>query len=250
VPLPFRARSLPPAALAVALAVVLVACGQGGTPSVDATKERAVKACRAQWHDVGESVAGLDQDPNPSSLAQRWTTVIATVEYYQTTDSAKNCQANVETQLKAVTALRQFSEKLRPYDMTYQLSQVRAAIDLYLHDPLPDPVRGQTGKKVQPPSKDAVTQAMATLTANADQANEELAPAWGQTVSVDLEDVSALTTTMQDLDQLAQDSPHWLTCEQALQVLVAAVRAQEGLPDSAGPSSPSSSPSGASTPGG
>jgi hypothetical protein len=33
---------------------------------------------------------------------------------------------------------------------------------------------------------------------------------------------------MQDLDFLAQDSPHWRQCEEALQVLVAAVRAQEG----------------------
>jgi hypothetical protein len=241
------ARSLPPALLALLLAVVMGGCGQdGGSPS-DARAERALKACRAQWHDVGDSVLGMDQDSNPSSLAERWTSVIATVEYYQTTDSSKDCQTNIETQLKAVTALRQFSEKLRPYDMTYQLAQVQAAVDLYLHDPLPDPVRGESGKKVRPPSKAAVTQAMDTLTANAAQANTELQPAWGQAASVDLGDVSALTTTMQDLDQLAQDSPHWVRCEQALQVLVAAIRAQEGL---SGGATPSAGPTDATTPAG
>ncbi len=90
---------------------------------------------------------------------------------------------------------------------------------------------------------------MATLTANATQANAELEPAWGQAVSVDLSDVSALTTTMQDLDQLAQDSPHWVSCEQALQVLVAAIRAQEGLTGPAGVT-PSAGPSASSTPAG
>jgi len=241
------ARSLPPALLTLVLAVATAGCGQGGGNDSDAKAERALKACQSQWHDVGDSVLGMDQDPNPSSLAERWTSVIATVEYYKTADSAKNCQANIETQLKAVTTLRQFSEKLRPYDMTYQLSQVQAAVDLYLHDPLPDPVRGENGKRVKPPSKEAVTTAMATLTANAAQANTELAPAWGQAASVDLTDVSALTTTMQDLDQLAQDSPHWVSCEQALQVLVAAIRAQEGLSGSA---TPSAGPTDATTPAG
>ena len=215
-----------PMALTVALAVALVGCGQAGSEH-GATTERAVQECRAKWRDVGDSVLGLDQDPNPSSLAERWTSVIATVEYYKSTESARDCQANVENQLDAVTALRRFSEKLRPYDMTYQLTQVRAAVDLYLHDPLPDPVPGETGKAVRPPAKAAVSDAMQTLSDNAAQANAELEPAWGQALSVDLDDVDALTTTMHDLDQLAQDSPHWVRCEEALQVLVAAIRAQE-----------------------
>jgi hypothetical protein len=247
--LPRWVRSLPPALLTIVFTVAVAGCGQDSDSRPDADAGRALKACRAQWHEVGDSVLGMDQDANPSSLAERWTSVIATVDYYQTTDSADGCQANVETQLKAVTSLRQFSEKLRPYDMTYQLSQVQAAVDLYLHDPLPDPVRGESGKKVQPPSKAEVTSAMETLTANAAQANTELAPAWGQAASVDLSDVSALTTTMQDLDQLAQDSPHWVSCEQALQGRVAAIRAQEGLSGSASVT-PSAGPTDATTPAG
>ena len=198
--------------------------------------ERALEQCRAQWRDVGDSVLGMDEDADPSALASRWTSVIATVDYYRTVDTAKHCQTAIETQLKAVTALRQFSDKLRPYDMTYQLGQVRAAIDLYLNDPLPAPVRGANGKRVAPPAKAAVRTAMKALEDNASEANTELQPGWAQTSSVDLTDVTALTKTMQDLDFLAQDSPHWRACEQALKVLVAAIRAQEGLSGSATPS--------------
>jgi hypothetical protein len=242
-------RTLVRASLVAVLAVVLTACGGGAKSAAEAKAEQAVKECRAQWADVGESVMGLDQDPNPSALADRWTTVIATVDYYKTTDTAKNCQSRIESQLKAVTSLRQFSEKLRPYDMTYQLGQVRAAIDLYLNDPLPEPVRGSNDKLVRPPTKDAVSQAMQTLSDNAQRANEELQPGWEQTKSVDLTDVDTLTQTMHDLDFLAQDSPHWRQCEDALQIIVAAIRFQEGLVEGQ-PAAPSEGPTDATTPAG
>jgi hypothetical protein len=230
----------------LALAVVLGAgsCGAQGEQGTQAKDERALTRCHAQWRDVAESVLGMDQDPNPSALATRWTSVIATVAYYEHTDTAKGCQARVDAQVKAVTSLRQLSEKLRPYDMTYQLGQVRAAIDLYLNDPLPAPIRDDGGRTVKPPSKAAVSAAMKDLSDNATQANAELQPGWQQTSTVDLTDVATLTKTMQDLDFLAQDSPHWRTCEQALQVLVAAVRAQEGLSGSAS-LTPSASPTSA-----
>ena len=231
--------------LALGVVVCLGACGQAAQPSGHATSDRAQAHCRAQWKDVAESVVGMDQDANPSALADRWNSVVATVDYYRTTDTAKDCQDRVDAQLKAVTALRQFSDKLRPYDMTYQLGQVRAAIELYLNDPLPAPVRAESGKKARPPSKAAVSAAMTTLAENAAAANAELQPGWEQTASVDLTDVAALTKTMQDLDFLAQDSPHWRRCEEALQVLVAAIRAQEGV---SGPAAPSTSPTDATTP--
>jgi len=245
---PKWARTALSAAIVALVATTLVACGQASGSSASAKAERALKECRAQWREVGNSVVGMDEDTNPSALADRWNSVIATVEYYKTTDSAKNCQTTIETQLKAVTSLRQFSEKLRPYDMTYQLAQVRAAVDLYLNDPLPAAVRGEDGKRVPPPTKAAVAAAMQTLTDNAAQANAELEPGWAQTKSVDLTDVTTLTTTMQDLDFLAQDSPHWRACEEALQVLVAAIRAQEGLSGPATAATPSTSPTDATTP--
>jgi len=234
--------------LVTVLAVTLSGCGDDAHSEARAKAERAIKDCRAQWSDVGDSVAGMDQDPNPSALAERWNSVIATVDYYKTSTSAKNCQANVETQLKAVTSLREFSDKLHPYDMAYQLAQVRASVDLYLNDPLPAPVRDENHKLVKPPTKAAVTTAMQTLTDNAAPANAELEPGWEQTKSVDLTDVNALTTTMQDLDFLAQDSPHWRKCEEALQVLVAAIRFQEGLVGQS--ATPSQGPTDATTPAG
>jgi hypothetical protein len=232
-------------ALAAILTVVLAACGSSAESSADAKAERALRDCHAQWSDVGETVLGMDQDSNPSALADRWTSVIATVEYYKNSDDATDCQDRIATQVKAIAALRQFSEKLRPYDMTYQLAQVRPSIDLYLNDPLPNPVRGEDGKPVRPPAKSAVSAAMDTLTTDAAPANEELAPGWSQISSVDLDDVTALTKAVQDLDFLAQDSPHWRRCEEALQVLVAAVRAQEGITGA-----PTSSPTDATTPAG
>jgi hypothetical protein len=234
--------------LAAAVAVSLTACGSSADTSSAAKAQRALEACRAQWKDVGDSVVGMDQDPNPSALADRWNSVIATVDYYRTTDTAKNCQTAIENQLKAVTSLRQFSEKLRPYDMAYQLEQVHAAVDLYVNDPLPAPVRDENHKLVHPPTKADVSSAMQTLTANAAAANTEMDPGWEQTKSVDLTDVAALTKTMQDLDFLAQDSEHWRRCEEALQVLVAAIRFQEGLAES--PASPSTSPTDATSPAG
>jgi hypothetical protein len=204
------------------------ACGQSAPAPRPTKADRALADCRAQWGDVAQSVVGMDEDTNPSALADRWTSVIATVDYYRTTDSAKDCPAQVDAQRKALAALRRFSDQLRPYDMTYQLGQMRAAIDLYLNDPLPAPARDASGKKAAPPPKKAVSAAMTTLAANAVAANAELQPGWEQTTSVDLTDAAALSKTMQDLDFLAQDSPHWRQCEEALQVLVAAVRAQEG----------------------
>jgi len=225
-----------PAVPVLVVVASLTACGQAAQSPGHATSGRAVADCRAQWKDVAESVVGMDADDNPSALADRWNSVIATVDYYRTSDDAKDCQSRVDAQLEAVTALRQFSEKLRPYDMTYQLGQVRAAIDLYLNDPLPGPARTEGDKLTPPPSKAAVGAAMKTLAEDAAAANTELQPGWQQATSVDLTDTAALTKTMQDLDFLAQDSPHWRRCEQALQVLVAAIRAQEGV---SGPVTPS-----------
>jgi hypothetical protein len=242
---PQRFRAVVAVVLGAACATALVACGTSSDSSASATQDRALHDCRARWHDVGDSVLGMDRDPHPSALADRWNSVIATVAYYQSTDTAKDCQARVASQLEAVTALRQFSDKLRPYDMTYQLDQVRPAIDLYLNDPLPTPPPDERGRKVRPPAKAAVTAAMKTLTDNAAAANAELQPGWQQTSSVDLTDAAAVTSTMHDLDFLAQDSPHWRACEDALQVLVAAIRAQEGL---AGPARPSPAPTDATTP--
>ena len=240
-------------ALALVVAPLVAGCdGGSSTPKKQSNRSgpTSVRECRDQWHDVAESVLGLDQDPDPSSLASRWTTVIATVDYYENTATAKDCQATVESQVRAITALRQFSDRLRPYDMSYQLEQVAATVDLYLHDPLPPAVRGAHHKLVKPPTHEQVQAAMTTLTTEAAAANAELQPAWEHLASVSIDDDAAVAAALDDLDSLARAGTHWTACQQALQVIVAAQRAQEGLlgsPEDQPSSSPTSSPTGSPT---
>jgi hypothetical protein len=246
VPMPGQ-RSWGAPVVPVLLTALLLAPAACASNAAEKAKPKAQSAtqCRSQWHDVADSVLGLDQETNPSSLASRWNSVVATVQYYENSATAKNCQQNIEAQVRAITALRQLNEKLRPYDMSYQVQQVGPSIDLYLHDPLPSPARNQNGKLVRPPGKIAVQSAQQTLTRYAAAADAELQPGWGQLASVDINDSTALAKALSDLDQLAQDSQSWQACEQALQVIVAAIRAQEGLigaPAEQSTQSPSATP--------
>lgn len=216
-----------------ALLVVPALSGCGGADQGPAKKEPTISArlaqCQEQWHDVADSVLGLDEDTDPSALAGRWTTVIATVDYYENSTDSQDCQERIEAQVKAITALRQFSERLRPYDMTFQLRRVSAAVDLYLHDPVPKPVKGPSGKPVKPPTHHQVSEALGVLQDQAAAANAELQPAWSHLVSISLDDDAVVSDALDDLDALAQAGTHWRACQQALQVIIAATRAQEGL---------------------
>jgi hypothetical protein len=237
------------ATVALAALPALAGCGAEKAPKAKPV-EQSVTQCQQQWHDVAESVIGLDEETDPSALASRWTTVIATVDYYENSTESADCQANVETQVRAITALRQFSEKLRRYDMTFQLNRVSAGVDLYLHDPVPAPGRDAAGKLVKAPTHHQVSEALAVLTVEAAEANAELQPGWAQLASVSLDDAQATDAAIADLDALAQVGEHWSNCQEALQVIVAAIRAQEGLlgtPEDQSSSSPSPTPSGSPT---
>ncbi len=228
------------AALAFTLGAVVAGCGAEEPKSEPTAVPQTVQECRDQWREVGESVLGLDEDPNPSALASRWNSIAATVVLYENTESAENCQSNIETQIKAITLLREFMEKLRPYDMEFQLTQVAAAVDLYLNDELPAPTKDATGKTVKPPTKDALRTASAELTENAVAANAELQTGWAQLATVELTDEAAVRSALDDLDAFAQASPSWRACQVALQVIVAAVTVQEGGPVT--PVSPTATP--------
>ncbi len=212
-------------ALALALAGTLAGCGE--TKEKTAAPSAAVKECRAQWRELGQSIVGMDEDQDPSALAARWTTILATVDYYENTATAAKCEETIENQRSAIAALRQLTEKLRPYDMTYQRSNIAASVDLYLHDPLPKAARDDEGDLVQPQPKKLVRAAAKVLEAYAETANTELGPGWEQALSVNLDDEDAVTTTIEDLDFLAQDSVAWQQCQAALQILVAAQQAQQ-----------------------
>lgn len=215
------------AVLALALGPLLAACG-AEEPAPAVAVPQTLQECREQWRDVGESVIGLDEDPNPSALASRWNTIAATVVLYENTESAANCQANIEAQLTAITQLRAFMEKVRRYDMEYQLAQVAASVDLYLNDELPGPYRDSTGATVKPPLKKTVRVAAAELTEYAAAANAELQAGWAQLATVELTEADAVGSALKDLDTLAQASPNWVACQEALQVIAAAIAAQEG----------------------
>lgn len=221
---------VPAAALVAALLLGLGASGCSEEKSAAAASEpTGLTECREQWEDVAASVEGLDEDTRPSALAARWTSVLATVDYYVNSDTAENCQQHVETQLEAITALRKFSTRVQPFDMEFQADLVAPDVGRYLADPLPAPVKRAKGKPVKPPTKAAVSQALEVLTDNAAAANSELAPGWGQLNALELSDEAAVATALQDLEFLAKDSPSWVTCNNALQVILDAVRAQKGL---------------------
>jgi hypothetical protein len=85
------------------------------------------------------------------------------------------------------------------------------------------------GKKIKAPTQAAVETALQSLSDEWVDVNAELQPGWAQLASVSLDDDTAVASALDDLDSLAQAGEHWSHCQQALQVIVAATRAQEGL---------------------
>lgn len=220
-----QSRWTAPATLALALALVaaltLGACGESAPAKKGDSKASDITECREQWGDVAQTVLGMDQDETPSALASRWTSVIATVDYQTQAARAKDCHANIENQVKAISALRQFSDRLRFYDITYQRRRVEPAAEIYLNDPLP------TGPGVKAPAKADVAAALEQLRAYGDAADADLAAGWGQIASVDLDDAAAVDAALKDLHQLAAESQSWRASYRALRVLKAATLAQE-----------------------
>lgn len=206
----------------VALALVsgcVSGCGGTGKPQAPPETDPKV-ACAQQWKDVGETVSDLDLDPHPSAFGQRWASISAGVEYHRTNPDDE-CVTAIEEQVREISALRKFSTRLQPYDMAYQRDQSASAITLYLSDPLPKGVKGA-------PPKKQVARALATVEKYADKANAELQPAWNQASAVDLDDPASVRKAVTDLDRLAASSLSFQKCEQALQVLIRALRAQQG----------------------
>lgn len=225
---------------AAILSIGSVSCGAEPKSPSAGTSRDPVQQCQEQWHDVAANVAGLDQDVHPSALAKRWSNVLATVTIYENTKTADRCQENIETLSTGITQLRQFTARLQPYDMAYQVSRVADPITRYLAAPLPAPVR-KKGAVVKPPTKAAVTAALATLTGNATAANADLAPAWGQLNEISLDDQTVVSGALQDLDFFAKDSSSWVACRKALTLLDTAILAQ-------GPTTPTPVPTPGTSP--
>lgn len=202
----------------------LVACGSEAEEEASVGEE--VQACRDQWGDVAQGILDMDTAEDPSALSERWSTVIAGVDYQQSFATGDDCVGNIEDQVKAIDALRKLGSRLEVYDMEHQLGQIRPQAELYLNEPLPKPYRNENGKRVEPPTKAEVRAALQALEANAELSNQQLAPAWAQANAVDLTSPDSVRNVIKDIDRLATSSPAFRASEQALQVLVAAAHAQ------------------------
>lgn len=213
---PRSPRRLPLVALVLTLALA------GGCGGQAADGEPATENCREQWRDVAQTVYEMDSEGHPSAMAERWSTIIAGAEYQRDFGDGEDCTRRIDQTIESIDTLRRFSDRLRDFDMEYQLHVLAPQAELYLTDDRPRAVEG-----VRPPSKPKVNAAYQTLRERADDANEQLTPAWHQALSIDLDDPAQVSKAIKDLDRLAVSSPAFQECQAAITVLVRAISAQE-----------------------
>jgi hypothetical protein len=224
---------------ATAVALVLLLAGCGSKDSSGNGPDKATLACRGQWKDLGKQVRGNDQKTNPSALAERWNTVDATIEYYQSSAKASGCDEVIDRQKAAITALTTFGQKLAPYDMELRLEQVRDAASAYAAGPRPTPSPSPTaspknkqGKKQKkpkppplPPAPATVAAALRTMVAQAPVATQQQGPGWQQARVAELTDPAAVAKSVKDLAFLSTQSPAWRSCAASLALIKAALAA-------------------------
>ena len=129
------------AVLGAVLVLVVAGCGSGGTKDDEPSK--AAVACRDQWKDLGKQVRGNDEKSNPSALAPRWNSVVATIEYYASSAKASGCDKAIDRQKEAISSLTKFGTKLAPYDMGCGWSRCATT---------PRPTRPRPARRQPPPA--------------------------------------------------------------------------------------------------
>jgi hypothetical protein len=228
-PVAVRRPALVPGLL-VALLLPLGGCGSAEADETD-QPSAATLSCREQWSDLEAAVEGRDSSSHPSALASRWTTILATVDYYATSARASDCGRTVSAQEKAMDDLAAFGTRLAPYDVELRLEQVQQDAGEYAAGPTPpapEPGAEKKGRKRQkrtpaPPTPDAVAQSLKTLTAQAPVASQEQGPGWQQAAVADLADTAATAKTVKDLAFLSSESPAYRACSLALAQIGAAL---------------------------
>lgn len=231
------ARGRPLLVLAAVLGIGLSGCsdagGTGGAAAADgsATPDAETVACRKQWRDLGEEVAGHDSLQQPSSLASRWRNVSATLDYYAVSAKSTDCGDAMARQRGAIRALEYLSAQLQPYDMELQLGVVEEPAQSYAtspRPPRPSPSPAKKGKKPvqqpRPPKPADVAAALETLTERAPLATEQQRPGWQQAEVVELSDDAAVRKTLKDLKFLSEESKAFAAASKALRTIRAAVR--------------------------
>jgi hypothetical protein len=205
---------------------VLLLAGCGGNEPTSKKPDKATVACRGEWKDLGARVRGNDQKTNPSALAERWNTIVASIDYYSRSAKAAGCDEAVQQQKDAITALTAFGTKLAPYDMELRLEQIRDQAEAYATStpspsPSPSPTpKSKKDKKKQkkvkqppaPPSPAQISAALKTFTTQAPLATQQQGPGWTQARVAELTDPAAVTKAVQDLAFLSSESPAWRAC--------------------------------------
>jgi hypothetical protein len=208
-------------ALVLVLAVALTGCGEGKNKAKAAPTGPSpeVTSCRAQWSDLAGRYDGRSDSTLDSDLGSRWNTVLATLDYYVTSASAKDCQTLLDNQQSAINDLEAFSTMLRRWDMNYQDLDAVNAVDRYLRSPLPKLKPLKKGKPApKPASKKLLRRAVTLLRSNAPGASTDMAAGWEEANQVDL-DPAAEAKAVKDLAFLASQSTRYQICLVALKVI-------------------------------
>ena len=219
----------------------LAACGSDS--SAEATKQpsKATKACRAQWHQLGQDIAPQVALTQRSALPERWNSVAATIDYYDTSATSDDCGDRLDAQQKAIASLKAFSARLVTYDMQAQLAAVQDAAQAYATGPwppapTPTPTPGTKHQKKKHPAKKPprpprpalVAAALKSLIAQAPIATQQQGPGWQQASVVDLNDTAATAKTVKDLAFLSTESSGWRSSQLSLKLIKTALAAKTG----------------------
>jgi hypothetical protein len=222
----------------VTLVLLLTGCG-GGDAKSDGPDKSTV-ACRGQWKDLGKQVRGNDQKSNPSALAERWNSVAVTISYYAQSAKSSGCDAAIERQKQAISALTDYGERLAPYDMELRLAEIRDQAEAYAAGPRPTPSPSASPtpektheKKKQkkpkppplPPAPTAIAAAVTSMTAQAPVATQQQGPGWQQANVIELTDTAAVAKSVKDLAFLSSESPAWRSCNASLALIKRALAA-------------------------
>lgn len=225
-----RVRLAAGTAVLVAVATLAAGCGSGDPAARPShSPDAATSQCRAKWAELADDIEGNEKDTEPSALAERWNTVVATVDYYASSARSSDCEDRLATQRKAITALEDFEKSLQPWDMEHQLAAVQSRAQDYS---APTGSKGKKGKsesgkkhgKDAPPSTAAVKKALGILRKQAPTASDDQRPAWQETHVVDLANKAAVKRARKDLDFLSHQSKAWRACEDAVKVIRKALR--------------------------
>ncbi len=228
-PLPALAASL-----VLGLLLAVAGCGSNGDRAQSGDRpDEATTSCRQEWKELAKKVQGRDKQTNPSALAARWNTVSATIDYYATSASEKDCGKTLASQQKAMEALRSFGARLARYDMELRLDQVRSEAEKYAagpRPPAPKASKASKGKKKQRPPRAPrpadVAAALKTLTRQAPVSARQQQAGWEQALVAELGDAAAVKKTVKDLSFLSNQSRAYRICVTELALVRKALSAK------------------------